>query len=293
MIEKENFYLLAATFFWALGLIVGKFCSAEMPPMTLTLIRYLLAGIGMGIIHYIKEKEFHIASEDILYILMLSFLGIVLNGVLFFKGIGMTSSVNTAIISSTTPVIVYIISILFFKEKINIKNILSMILSISGILLLLTNGKISLLLSIKLNLGDLIILGAVVSNSIYIIGSKKVLKKYSPSKILTFLFIFTALILSPALYMERNMYKINEVSLKAIMSLLYMGVFSSLLAFILQQKGIKKIGAVKAAMYTNLIPIYSIGLAFLILGEKVTMIQISAMFLVVFSLMINYKKDKN
>ena len=168
-----------------------------------------------------------------------------------------------------------------------------MILSISGILLLLTNGKISLLLSIKLNLGDLIILGAVVSNSIYIIGSKKVLKKYSPSKILTFLFIFTALILSPALYMERNMYKINEVSLKAIMSLLYMGVFSSLLAFILQQKGIKKIGAVKAAMYTNLIPIYSIGLAFLILGEKVTMIQISAMFLVVFSLMINYKKDKN
>lgn len=46
-------------------------------------------------------------------------------------------------------------------------------------------------------------------------------------------------------------------------------------------------------MYTNLIPIYSIGLAFLILGEKVTMIQISAMFLVVFSLMINYKKDKN
>ena len=89
------------------------------------------------------------------------------------------------------------------------------------------------------------------------------------------------------------MYKINEVSLKAIISLLYMGVFSSLLAFILQQKGIKKIGAVKAAMYTNLIPIYSIGLAFLILGEKVTMIQISAMFLVVFSLVINYKKDKN
>lgn len=293
MVEKENFYLLAATFFWALGLIVGKFCSAEMPPMTLTLIRYLLAGIGMGIIHYIKEKEFHIASKDILYILMLSFVGIVLNGVLFFKGIGMTSSVNTAIISSTTPVIVYIISILFFKEKINIKNILSMILSISGILLLLTNGKISLLLSIKLNLGDLIILGAVVSNSIYIIGSKKVLKKYSPSKILTFLFIFTALILSPALYTERNMYKINEVSLKAVMSLLYMGVFSSLLAFILQQKGIKKIGAVKAAMYTNLIPIYSIGLAFLILGEKITIIQISAMLLVVFSLVINYKKDKN
>lgn len=292
MIEKENFYLLAATFFWALGLVVGKICSAEMPPMTLTLIRYLLAGIGMGIIHYIKEKEFYIASEDILYILMLSFMGIVLNGVLFFKGIGMTSSVNTAIISSTTPVIVYIISILFFKENINIKNILSMIFSMSGIILLLTNGKVSLLLSIKLNLGDLIILGAVISNSIYIVGSKKVLKKYSPSKILTFLFIFTALILLPALYLEKNMYKITEVSLKAIVSLLYMGIFSSLLAFILQQKGIKKIGAVKAAMYTNLIPIYSIGLSFLILGERVTIIQVAAMFLVIFSLMINYKKDK-
>ena len=56
--ESKIFILLAATFFWALGLVVGKICSAEMPPMTLTLIRYLLAGIGMGIIHYIKEKEF-------------------------------------------------------------------------------------------------------------------------------------------------------------------------------------------------------------------------------------------
>lgn len=290
MIKKESFYLIGATFFWALGLIVGKFCSAEMPPMTLTSIRYILAGLGMGIIHYSKEKEFDIDSRDILYLLSLSFLGIVLNGVLFFKGIGMTSPVNTAIISSTTPIIVYSISILFLKEKISIKNIISMIFSISGIMLLLTNGNINFLLSIHLNIGDLIILGAVISNSIYIIGSKKILEKYSSTKILTFLFIFTALILSPALYIERNMYEISKVSLKAIASLIYMGIFSSLVAFMLQQQGIKKIGPVKASMYTNLIPIFSIILSFLILKEKITLIQVIAMFLVMLSLTINHKK---
>lgn len=292
MIKKENFYLLGATFFWALGLIVGKFCSAEMPPMTLTSIRYLLAGFGMGIIHYFKEKEFYIESRDILYLLFLSFLGIVLNGVLFFKGIGMTSPVNTAIISSTTPIIVYLISILFFKEKINIKNIGAMLFSISGIMLLLTNGNIDFLLSINFNVGDLIILGAVISNSVYIIGSKKVLEKYSSTKILTFLFIFTALILSPTLYIERDMYEISKVSLKAIVSLIYMGIFSSLAAFLLQQQGIKKIGPVKASMYTNLIPIFSIILSFLILKERIALTQITAMFLVMLSLTISQKNVK-
>ena len=291
MIEKENFYLLTATFFWALGLIVGKFCSAEMPPMTLTLIRYLLAGIGMGIIHFIKEKELHLDKSDLLYIFGLSFFGIVLNGVLFFKGIGMTSSINTSIISSTTPVIVCIIGVLFFKEKINIRNIISMICSICGILLLLTNGKISSLLAIEFNKGDLVILGAIISNGLYIIGSKKILKKYASTKILTYLFLFTALILSPALYIEKDMYVLADVSTKAIISLLYMGIFSSLIAFLLQQQGIKKIGPVKASVYTNLIPIYSIILSAIILKEKVTFVQIMAMLLVMFAIMINMKKS--
>ena len=294
MIEKENFYLLVATFFWALGLIIGKFCSAEMPPMTLTFVRYLLAGLGMGIIHFFKEKELKIAKNDILYIFILAFLGIVLNGVLFFKGIGMTSPINTSIISSTTPAIVCIIGVLFFHEKVNIKNIVSIICSITGILILLTNGNLESLINIRFNKGDLIILGAIISNGIYIIGSKKILKKYESTKILTYLFIFTAIILLPSLYLERNMYVLNQVSLKAILSLIYMGLFSSLIAFLLQQKGIKKIGPVKASIYTNLIPIYSIILSALILKERVTLIQIIAMILVMLAIIINMetKKDK-
>ena len=294
MIEKENFYLLVATFFWALGLIIGKFCSAEMPPMTLTFVRYLLAGLGMGIIHFFKEKELKIAKNDILYIFILAFLGIVLNGVLFFKGIGMTSPINTSIISSTTPAIVCIIGVLFFHEKVNIKNIVSIMCSITGILILLTNGNLESLINIRFNKGDLIILGAIISNGIYIIGSKKILKKYESTKILTYLFIFTAIILLPSLYLERNMYVLNQVSLKAILSLIYMGLFSSLIAFLLQQKGIKKIGPVKASIYTNLIPIYSIILSSLILKERVTLIQIIAMILVMLAIIINMetKKDK-
>lgn len=292
MIEKENFYLLIATFFWALGLIIGKFCSAEMPPMTLTFVRYLLAGLGMGIIHFLKEKELKIAKNDILYIFILAFLGIVLNGVLFFKGIGMTSPINTSIISSTTPAIVCVIGVLFFHEKVNIKNIISIICSIAGILILLTNGNLESLINIRFNKGDLIILGAIISNGIYIIGSKKILKKYESTKILTYLFIFTAIILLPSLYLERNMYVLNQVSLKAILSLIYMGLFSSLIAFLLQQKGIKKIGPVKASIYTNLIPIYSIILSSIILKERVTLIQIIAMILVMLAIIINMETKK-
>ena len=150
------------------------------------------------------------------------------------------------------------------------------------------------LINIRFNKGDLIILGAIISNGIYIIGSKKILKKYESTKILTYLFIFTAIILLPSLYLERNMYVLNQVSLKAILSLIYMGLFSSLIAFLLQQKGIKKIGPVKASIYTNLIPIYSIILSSLILKERVTLIQIIAMILVMLAIIINMetKKDK-
>lgn len=285
--EKENIYLLIATFFWALGLIVGKFCSAEFPPITSTFFRYLIAGIGMGMIHFFKEKEFFIEKKDILYIFILSFLGIVLNGVLFFKGISLTSSINVSIISSSTPIVVCILGVIFFKEKVSVKNIVAIALSISGILLLLTNGKVDSLLKINFNAGDLIIFGAILSNGIYIIGSKNILKKYSSTKILTYLFIFTALILLPIYIYELKSYVLSEISNKAIGSLIYMAIFSSLIAFLLQQKGIKKIGPIKTSLYTNLIPVYSIVLSFFILDEQVKANQLIAMLLVMSGIFIN------
>lgn len=289
MIIKENFYLLLATFFWALGLIVGKFCSAELPALTLTCLRYFIAGIGITIIYYLRKKEIRIDKKDLPYIIRLSFLGVVLNGVLFFIGIKTTSSVNTAIISSTTPLIVCVIGFIFFKEKVSKRNILSVIVSVLGILFLLVNGDLSKLLNINFNKGDLAILGAVTSNGIYIIGSKKMLKKYEIEKLLAYVFLITALILSPALIFEKKFYIISQISYKSILSLLYMAIFSSLIAFLLQQKGIKKLGPIKAAVYTNLIPIYSILLSSLILKERVTVIQIISMCFVLLAITINLK----
>ena len=285
--EKENIYLFLATFFWALGLIVGKFVSAEFPPITLTFFRYLIAGTGMGLVHFFKEKEFFIEKKDMLYIFILSFSGIVLNGLLFFKGISLTSSINTSILSSSTPIVVCILGVVFFKENISIKNIMAIIFSIGGILLLFTDGKIDSLLDINFNKGDLIILGAIISNGIYIVGSKKILKKYSSTKILTYLFAFSVLILLPGYIYESRFFVISEVSNKAILSLIYMAIFSSLIAFLLQQKGIKKMGPIKASLYTNLIPVYSIILSFLILGEKIRLNQLVAMLLVMLGIFIN------
>lgn len=286
---KENFYLLIATFFWALGLIIGKFCSAEMPALTLTCLRYLIAGIGIAIVYYYKNRELKVEKKDLFYLVMLSFWGIVLNGVFFFYGIKITSSVNTAIISSTTPMIVCILGFIFLKEKITKKNILSVIVSILGIIFLLINGDLSRLLNITFNKGDLIILGAVISNSIYIVGSKKMIKKYNTQKILAYVFLITSLILSPSLIFERNLYTLGRVSTKAILSLLYMAIFSSLFAFLLQQKGIEKLGAIKVAVYTNLIPIYSIILSSIILNETISFIQIISMCFVLLAILINLK----
>lgn len=291
MIAKENFYLLLATFFWALGLIVGKFCSVEIPTLTLTCLRYFIAGIGIAIIYYSKKKEMKIDKKDLPYIIGLAFLGVVLNGVFFFMGIKITSSINTAIISSTTPMIVCILGFIFFKEKITKKNILSVIMSVLGILFLLVNGNISKLLNINFNKGDLMILGAVTSNGIYIIASKRMLKKYEIEKLLAYVFLITSLILSPALIFEKELYTVNQISSKAILALLYMAIFSSLLAFLLQQKGIKKLGPIKAAVYTNLIPIYSILLSSLILREQITFIQIISMCFVLLSITINLKDN--
>lgn len=292
MIAKENFYLLLATFFWALGLIIGKFCSVEIPALTLTCLRYFIAGIGITIIYCSKKKEIKINKKDLFYIIGLAFLGVVLNGVFFFMGIKITSSINIAIISSTTPMIVCILGFIFFKEKVTKKNILSVIMSVLGILFLLVNGNLSQLLNINFNRGDLIILGAVISNGIYIIGSKKMLKKYEIEKLLAYVFLITALILSPALIFEKGFYTISQISLKAIFSLLYMAIFSSLLAFLLQQKGIKKLGPIKAAIYTNLIPIYSMLLSSLILKEYVTFNQIISMCFVLLAILINLKDKK-
>lgn len=142
--------------------------------------------------------------------------------------------------------------------------------------MLLTNGEINSLLSINFNIGDLIIFSAILSNGIYIIGSKNILKKYSSTKILSPIYIY-----------ESKFYILSEISNRAIGSLVYMAIFSSLIAFLLQQKGIKKIGPIKASLYTNLIPVYSIILSFFILDEQIQLNQLIAMLLVMSGIFIN------
>lgn len=288
--RKIQFMMVFAAFFWAGAFIAGKYSSAEIPAVSLTFFRMFFAFIGICIARIVgKDFGWKIEKEDKVPILVMTISGMIGYHVLFFVALKYTTATNTSIIAAMNPIITMLIGMIIFKDKIKVKSIIALVLSFLGIILIFTNGDLGTL-DIK-HLGDLIMLVAVILWVIYSYISRSMLSKYSPLKLTALIFGFAALILLPfTIYEAGTKFNLAEVSKLAWLSVLYMAIFPSVLGYLIQQISIKEIGPIKTAQFVNLVPVFSMIMAYFILNETIGITQLIAFVLVISGIILNNLK---
>lgn len=290
MDKKVKIYMLMtlASLFWAGAFIAGKMGVNQFPPFSISFFRFFFATIVIFPMMVIKEGEnWKIEKENMWRIFLLGLIGMFGYHVLFFTALKFTTAINSSLIGSTNPIITGLFASLFLREKIGIKRLGAFLLALMGVVLAVIGEDVLNVSLFKGNIGDVIMFFAVLCWSVYSILSKSVLERISPIKVTAYAFLVCTILLIPFVLLERPMSYLPNITINGWAAVLYMAIFPSVIGYLIQQMAIKEIGPSSAAVFINLVPIFSIILSVLILGEKVGTIKLLGAVLVVAGVFLN------
>lgn len=181
--------------------------------------------------------------------MFLGLFGIVGYHYFFFLSLKYTSVANTAIINAFNPIITGLIAAVFISERLSKRNYWGIAIAFVAVVLLLTKGNIENLAALKINVGDGLMLIAVINWVIYSILIKIMTKRYSSFTLTYYATLFGVVILFFLATTENYSGQIRSISLYSIISILYMGICASGIGYLFYNLSISQIGPTKSARY--------------------------------------------
>ncbi|MFE4351806.1 DMT family transporter [Peribacillus butanolivorans] len=282
-------FLILANLFWAGNYIFGKYVVTELSPIQLTFTRWLIAVFLLfPLAHWIEKPNWKSVWKAWKVLLAMGLLGIICYNFFLYWALTYTTSMNAALVNSINPSLIVLFSALLLKEKISTHHVLGLIISLFGVILVLTKGHLLEIFHLTYNKGDLLMILAILVWTFYSIIGKKL--KSIPIISATAVSVFLGLILVAPFAIGSGLN--FDLSGPAITGLLYIGIFPSVGSFIFWNISLRHINASQAGIYLNLIAVFTAILS-LVLGQTITIVQILGGLLVFTGVYLTSKKKKD
>jgi len=289
--KSAYIFLILATLFWSGNFIVGKAASFfEIPPFTLNFYRWTFAWLILApftLREIINKKNYIFNNIKLIFVLGITSITI-FNSIVYYS-LNFTQVISGVLMISTIPVMIIIFCWLFSIEQTNKYQILGVIFSLCGVVVIITRADLNILLNLNFNKGDLWMVVAMFSWAMYSALLRK--KKFELSQLsLLQIIISTGLIfLLPAYMIEMSLgYRVN-IHLPFVMTLTYVVLFPGLASFIFWIKGISIIGSNRSGIFLHLMPIFSTILAILIFNEKFMIYHLMGSILIILGIILSTK----
>ncbi|MGB9802460.1 DMT family transporter [Desulfofundulus sp.] len=280
--RSPHLLLVLSTMFWGANAVVGKLLSNQLPPFTLNALRWVVAAAILVPLAWRREGEtlrYYWRSQWRLLAVM-AVTGVLGFNALVYLGVHYTSAINAALINSSAPIMIALLSFLFSGERLSGRQVLGMLAALAGVIWILSKGDLSLILSLHFNYGDLIILVAILLWSIYSLAVRRVVKYMSNLAATTISSLLGLVFLVPISLWEIKSKNPVHIGWETLAGALYLGVFCSVLAFLWWNYGVARLGPAGAAVFMYLTPLFTVLLSFIILGEVIEASQVTGGLLV-------------
>jgi len=262
---------------WGGQFIAGRIVSADVPPFTAASLRFFFACIALLFLLFIYEKKLKPPTlRQLFLLLLLGLSGVFLYNVFFFSGLKLITGSRASIIVATTPSFVALASALLFKERFSLYKLVGIALALFGAAWAITDGRLVTIFRSGIGIGELTILGCVLSWGAYSLIGKVIMRDMSPLRAITYsCLIGWVALLIPAVAEGELPKALSSpsglsYSLTVWLSIGYLGLMGTVVAFILYYQAIREIGPSKTVIFLNFVPIWAIFFGIVILGEKVT-----------------------
>ncbi len=266
--------LIAMTFIWGLNYIVVKTTIAEILPFAFVAVRFGTASVLFLLVVRVSQRGFFIPRHAWGKIALLGLLGTTVYQTFFLTGLASVQASVSALILASSPAFVVLFNRLIHQERLAARGWVGLLLSFMGLgLVILSGGGTNL--SAAALLGSFFILVATFAWSLNSVISAPLLKRYSSLSVAALSTIFGTIPLLfigiPALTAQNW----AEVTTGGWLGLLYSTVLAVVLAFVLWNVGVKRIGSARTAIYNNLTPVIATFGAAIFLGEALTVAKIT------------------
>ena len=288
-------YLLLTVTFWAGNFIVGKFASYyNVPPFSLNFYRWFFAWLILApftLPEILKHKDY--IKENFKLFLILGVTSITVFNSIVYYSLNFTQVISGVLMISTIPVMIMFFSSILKIEKTNVFQILGVLFSFTGVILIITKANFEILKNLDFNKGDITMVVAMFSWALYSALLKKQSHKLSQLSFLEVIITFGLIFLIPIYFIEYQIgYRIT-LEKPFIMILSYVVLFPGLASFILWIKGISLIGANRSGVFLHLMPILSAIMAMIIFKEKFMLYHILGAVFIVTGIVLSNKKVLN
>ncbi len=248
--------------------VVAKAATNTVPPVVLTFLRTLISStLYVAYIIYAK-LPFKYRGKDLVSIFFLGLISVPVNQFIFLYGIKRTTATNAALLYSLTPVIVMFISHFYLKEKITLSKALGALIALSGVIIII--GEKGITLGLTYIKGDLLVFSAVVAWAMYTVLGRKLVIKHGAINTTIYSALIGSIAFSPFGVAASVNYRYSEISTGTWMEIIYLGIITSIVGYVLWYYALSKIDATKVAVFTNGQPIATAILSAIFLGQVIT-----------------------
>jgi len=287
--------LILATLFWAGNFTIGKFAYTEnVPPYSLAFFRWILVWIILLPFTYKEISKIKTEVKNNLSLFfILGFTSVGIFSAFTYNALNYTQVINASLFNTAIPVSIILVCFLLKIEKTNIFQISGLIVSVLGILAIITRLDLNILLTLNFNKGDIYMVIAIISWGIYSAFLKKKTFDISLLSLVHVVCTFGLIILLPAFLFELAQGKTTEFNSNLIFILLYIAIFPSIGSYYCWAGAVSIIGANRAGIFLSLIPLFSTIFAMIFFNEKFLFFHFIGSVLIILGLFLSNKKVRN
>lgn len=264
-----RFKLVVTALLWAGAIVAGRFAAGALTPIASGWVRYLAATLLLvPLLAHREGFARRLTRDQWIWTVALGLAGVVLFNLFFFAGLEHVPASRGTVIMALNPAMTVIALALFFGERPKPARIAGVVLAWLGAWIVLTEGRFWSVLD-SLGRGDLLMFGASFSWTVYGLIARFGIKGLSPVAATTYASTAGWIILS--IFAAPDLVRADwaAVSWPAIAAMVYMGLLGTALAFVWYTEGLIRLGPARATVFMNLIPVFSVTLAAVLLGETI------------------------
>lgn len=246
--------------------IFGKIALRSISSTSLVGFRIFGAAIIFSLLQRKLRELIQLPKEILAWLLLTSMLGVVLNQLLFVKGITYTTVINAALITTTIPVVTLAISLILGHDRATVRNVLGISLAAAGVVYLIDPFQATM--SSANNRGNLLIMCSSACYGAYIAVSRDLVKRYGALNVITWVFLIAAIVTLPFDVYSWRAESWQMVSPLVWLTILYIVLVPTVGAYYLNAWALARVPPSVVAVYIYLQPLLAFGLGPLVLGER-------------------------
>ncbi|ADU28909.1 DMT family transporter [Evansella cellulosilytica] len=279
--------MILVVIFYSGNILIGKAIN-DLPPYTIAFFRVAIAFIVLlpiGLRSAMENRSLFWKYKKPLLIMTLS--GVTFFNTFIYASLQFTTASNVAVLETIIPVVTVILSAYILKEKLRNIQTTGVILSVLGAIWVVLDGRIFQMTTMDWNIGDAIMIGAILTWSIYSIYVKQYMHLFPTYGVLCVMTGISVIVLLPVVLIEWSILGVPTIHVSNHMAgLLYLGIFPSFVALVFYNRAVAMLGASQASVFLNFLPVFTIIGAYFWLGETITWMQVVGACIVILGVLL-------